>query len=223
MAIKLIGRKNKKDKNNNEKNTEKIKKEKVGLVTRFRNLLKRIFYRFYNSRLGEIIKDLGEWLYKNIEKSIRFELMVVFAICFVSAFFFYGFANNMLAKNRTITNIEYDIGSIQSTANNIARDLSNNESVDGLSDKDTIESYLGNYNYSKAKIYITDLDGKILYKVNGDFQEKLDIYAVIDKSNTAINEGDEKVFLYPVNLGGDRAYLIYYETPTPYISNEYLL
>ena len=217
----MIGRKNKKDKNSNEKNTEKIKKEKVGLVTRFRNFLKRIFYRFYNSRLGATIKDLCEWLYKNIEKSIRFELMVVFAICFVASFFFYGFANNMLAKNRTITNIEYDIGSIQSTANNIARDLSNNESIAGLSDKATIDIYLGNYNYSKAKIYITDLDGKILYKVNGDFQEKLDIYAVIDKSNTATNEGEEKVFLYPVNLGGDRAYLIYYETPTPYISNEY--
>ena len=68
---------------------------------------------------------------------------------------------------------------------------------------------------------MTDLDGKILFKVNGEFQEKLDIYAIIDKSNSVAEDGSERVFLYPVNIGADRAYLIYSKIPVPYISYDY--
>ncbi|WP_308779500.1 ATP-binding protein [uncultured Clostridium sp.] len=218
----MIGRRNKK---------EKIKKEKVGIFKRLKKLLIRIFYKSYNSRLGLKIREVLDWILKNIEKSIRFELMVVFTICFVASFLFYGFANNMLAKNRTVTRIEYASEEIQSKANYIARELISKEDyynnnsqsyrIKGLDDKEAIMEVLNKFNNGKAKIYLTDLDGKILYNVNGDGQDKLDIYTILDKNNTVHDEGAERSFLYPVNINGDRAYLVYYEVPSAYISYEY--
>ena len=159
----MIGRRNKK---------EKIKKEKVGIFKRLKKLLIRIFYKSYNSRLGLKIREVLDWILKNIEKSIRFELMVVFTICFVASFLFYGFANNMLAKNRTVTRIEYASEEIQSKANYIARELISKEDyynnnsqsyrIKGLDDKEAIMEVLNKFNNGKAKIYLTDLDGKIL-------------------------------------------------------------
>lgn len=210
---------------------EKIKKERIGIFKRLKRLVIRIFYKFYNSRLGIKIRELLEWILKNIEKSIRFELMVVFAICFVASFLFYGFANNMLAKNRTVTRIEYAAEEIQSKANSVVRGLVSKEKyynsktqsygIKGLDDKEAIMEVLNNYNNGKAKIYITDLDGKILYNINGDGQDKLDIYTILDKSNTIQDGGAERTYLYPVNINGDRAYLVYYESPVPYLSYEY--
>ena len=211
----MIGRKKEKK--------EIVKKEKSGMFKRLRNFFFRLIYKFYNSKLGVKLRELLEWLYRRIEKSIRFELMVVFAICFVASYLFYGFANNMLAKNRTITRIEYDSGQIQSNAYSIAKNLSGEHGyeVNGLDDENAIKEILNNYNNGKAKIYLTDLDGKILYKVNGDVQDKLDIYNILDRSNNIQDEGAERVVIYPVKIEGDRAYLIYYETPTPYLSYDY--
>ena len=212
----MIGRKKEKK--------EKVKKEKIGLFKRLKNFIIKIFYKFYNSKLGIKFRELLEWIYKGIEKSIRFELMLVFAICFVAAFFFYGFANNILSRDRTITRLEYDYGEIQQRASDISSRLSSDyeyNQINGLEDEEAIKNILNEYSDSKSKIYITDLDGKILYNVNGDAEDKLDIYTILDKSNTVQEEGAERVYLYPVNIKGDRAYLIYYKTPTPYIYYDY--
>ena len=215
----MIGRKKEKG--------EKLKKEKVGFFKKLKNSLLKIFYRLSNSMLGAKIKRIFEWVLREIEKSIRFELMVVFALCFIVSFLFYGFANNVLAKNRTVTSIEYNLDSIQAKAYNIAKELSyrdeyyeditDDKLIDGIEDEDSINNILNQYN-NEAKIYLTDLDGKILYDVNGDAKDRLDIFTILDKINNTQEEGSERTYLYPVNVNGDRAYLIYYETPTPYIS-----
>lgn len=201
-----------------------MKKEKVGLFKRLKRFTINIFYKLYNSKLGIKFRDLLEWIYKRIEKSIRFELVVVFGICFVASFFFYGFANNMLSRNITVDKLEYDYGEIQDRVNYIAKSLSGDYGhyeINGLEDEETIINILNNYSDDKSKIYLTDLDGNILYKVNGDVQDKLDIYTILDRSNKDQEEGAEKVYIYPVNISGNKAYLIYYKTPTPYISYDY--
>ena len=133
----MIGRKKEKK--------ERVKKEKIGLFKRLRNFIIKIFYKFYNSKLGIKFRELLEWIYKGIEKSIRFELMLVFAICFVAAFFFYGFANNILSRDRTITRLEYDYGEIQQRASDISSRLSSDyeyNQINGLEDEEAIKNIL---------------------------------------------------------------------------------
>ena len=198
----------------------KKKKEKE----KKQSLLKRIFYKFYNSKLGVKFRSLADWLHERIEKSIRFEIIVVFLICFVISFFFYGFAKNILSREVTTSNLEYDVESVRSNANILRQELTlsnefyGNKGISSLKDEEKINEVLNRYKNDKRKIYITDLDGKILYNANGEYQDKIDIYSVMDKSNYVADISSERAFIYPIKLGEDRAYLIYYEVPTAYIS-----
>ena len=189
------------------------------------SLLKRIFYKLYNSKLGIKVRNLADWLHERIEKSIRFEIIVVFLICFVSSFFFYGFAKGILSREVTTSNLEYDVESIKENVIYLRNDLTEssysydeNKGINSLEDKEKINEVLNRYKSDNRKIYITDLDGKILYNVNGEYQDKIDIYSVMDKSNSISDVSAERAFIYPIKLGEDRAYLIYYGIPTPYIS-----
>lgn len=169
------------------------------------------------------IKSIFEWIYKEIEKSIRFEIMVVFGICFLLSFLFYGFANNVLSKDRTVSNIEYNVEEIKQTASGISKRLNGEyeEELSGFQDTEKINKVLNDYKENMSKIYLTDLDGNILFKVNGESQEKLDIHTVIDKSNSEAIDGSERFYLYPVSIGSDRGYLVYSKVPTASISYEH--
>ncbi|MGL5379463.1 ATP-binding protein [Clostridium sp.] len=209
------------------------KKEKVSFIKRIDNFLIRILNKISNSRLGLKIKELLDWIFKKIEKSIRFELMVVFGICFLIAFMFYGFANNLLARNETRTILQYDYGSMQSDVERIVENLNSINEYEEMQptgearvensgdNKDEINKIIKETISAKSKVYITDLDGNINYSVNGDIKEKLDIYAVIDKSNSPVEDGGEKILIYPVKIGENRSYLVYSKIPTPYIDYEY--
>lgn len=189
------------------------------------SLLKKLFYKFYNSKLGVKIRKLFDWLHERIEKSIRFEIIVVFLICFVISFFFYGFAKGILSREVTTSNLEYDVESIAQNAIYLRNDLTSsnysydeNKGISSLKDEEKINEVLNRYKTDNRKIYITDLDGKILYNVNGEYQDKIDIYSVMDKSNSISDISAERAFIYPIKFGEDRAYLIYYGVPEAYIS-----
>lgn len=200
------------------KNKSKEKKD------RFR-FSKKIFHRLKNSKAGMALTHFIEWLFKKIEKSIRFELMCVFAICFLVSFTFYSMMDGAFDKVNTHSEINYDYGDMKSYANTIVSKLKPRENYNGkegiksLQDKENIMSVLKEGHTGNSKIYLTDLDGKVLYSVNGN-EEKLDIYGVIDKSNSEIEDGNEKMLIYPVKIGQDRSYLIYSKIPTPYIHQE---
>ena len=229
-------------------NEEKVKKQ--GFKKGIKNFFMKIFYRFSNSVIFLKGKEIFNWILKNVRKSIRFELVVVFGICFLVAFIFYGVANNILSEVKAITTIEYDYEILKDKASNLAKTLSqsyseednisenggnqyfdesnpyhevndDNKLITGIDDKEGIMNVLEHYVDDKSKIYLTDLDGKILYKVNGEAEEKLDIYMILDKSNSILQDGSEAIYLYPVKINDYRAYLIYYQIPTVYISNDY--
>jgi len=187
------------------------------------NLFLKISRKFFYSSFGVRLKNIILLIYSKIEESIRFELVVVFGICFLTSSIFYSFANRMLAKNETISNIEYNIEEIRQNALYLSQRLNGefSDEIKSIEDKNKIYSILNEYNNGNTKIYITDLDGSIKFKVNGDVQDKIDIYSVINKVNKQEDYSSEKVFLYPLKIGEDRLYLFYYEIPTPYITYEH--
>ena len=213
-----------------------------GIVNRVKLIVRRIWARFSQSKIGAKINELLYWLMKRIEQSIRFELMVIFAICFLLASMFYGVANNILSRDYTSSRIEYDYESIQYRALQLVNEISNTKEKHGYYDendkyyennegyasadardleyRDCIKDVFSSLNNTRARVYLTDLDGKVIYKSNSTGEEKLDVYAIIDKSNNVPSNGDERTLLYPVKIENTRNYLIYSETPTPSIKTE---
>ncbi|WP_243176791.1 sensor histidine kinase [Clostridium gasigenes] len=207
-----------------------------GLVNRVKLFARRFWIKFSKSRIGNKINEFIYWLMKRIEKSIRFELMVVFAVCFAISVIFYGISNNILSRDYTSSSIKYDYETIKDKALRLVNEISyekeksghngsaESNSIDRNGEvgayRESIENTLLMYKDSKIKVYLTDLDGKVIYKSNGAGEEKLDIYAILDKSNNIASDGEERTLLYPIKIGETRNYLIYSEIPTPRINIE---
>ena len=232
-----------------------IKKKKSIFTWPFRlviRLFKRIFEKFMNSSLGIKLKEISNYTYEKIQESIRFELVIVFAICFILSTVFYSFAGRMLSKNETISTLAYDIDSIKSRASDLAErineleegeasedelnedveispntennpntEVSNNEEIEESSLNEEIISLMNSYTNINSKVFITDLDGNILFRINSDIEDKLDIYNVLYKINNVESISAEQVFLYPVQILDEKMYLVYYETPEAYIIYDY--
>ncbi len=190
-----------------------------GLVNRVKLFARRFLDKFLKSRIGNKINEFIYWLMKRIEKSIRFELMVVFAVCFAISVIFYGISNNILSRDYTSSSIKYDYETIKDKALHLVNEISYKKEEVGVY-RESIENTLLRYKDSKTKVYLTDLDGKVIYKSNGAGEEKLDIYAILDKSNNIASDGEERTLLYPIKIGETRNYLIYSEIPTPRINIE---
>lgn len=202
----MIGRKKNKEK---EKKEPKIK------------LYKRIYFKFKKSKLGRRLINLLNILYEKIEESLRFELMVVFAVCFLMSFIFYGIANDLTSRERSISTIEYNTQEIIGNANSLKYEIENSYNSRDVVGKEEIQNILNSLRYENTKIYITDLEGKTLFKNREDIEDKIDIFAVMNKEISENKEGKELYYLYPIIMGKERAYLVYSEIPTPYVSYEY--
>ncbi|BCZ44834.1 sensor histidine kinase [Clostridium gelidum] len=169
-----------------------------------------------DSKILQRIEDLVSNIKKKIEKSIRFELMMVIGICFLISFIFYSFTNNILKREYNEPKITYDYDSIERSANDLAKQIEAQENLD-LKDKSKISSILENV-ASGDKSYITDLDGKVLYKTKNVAEENIDIYSALKNAMAKVNyekSGDvkEKNYIMPLKVGNDRIYLIYSRIP----------
>ena len=94
-------------------------------------------------------------LRKRIEKSIRFEVMVGVAICFVISFIFYAFASDFFIREEKYGNIEYDYESIENSAKNYFKQLSNSDE-EFVYEEDTPESSTENNSTKYNEKYFED-------------------------------------------------------------------
>lgn len=174
-----------------------------------------------NLKALQRIEALVSVVKKKIEKSIRFELMMVIGVCFVLSFIFYSFTNNILKREYTEPKITYDYDSIERKASNLAKQIETKENLT-LSDKDEINDILKSVS-SGDKSYITDLDGKVLYKTTNVVEENIDIYSALKSAMTnveyeKIGEVKEKNYIMPLKVGSERIYLIYSKIPEAMIT-----
>lgn len=142
--------------------------------------------------------------------------MFVIAICFLISFLFYNFTNNLLKKEYTEPQITYDYDEIERQANDLLKNIESKENLT-LSDKEIIESELNKYS-DNAKCYITDLDGKILFKTINVAEDSIDIYTALKNAMTnvnyeSVNMPKEKNYIMPLKINNERIYLIYSRLP----------
>lgn len=142
--------------------------------------------------------------------------MFVVAICFLISFLFYNFTNNLLKREYTEPQITYDYDEIERQANDLLKNIESQENLT-LSDKEIIESELNKYS-DNAKCYITDLDGKILFKTLNVAEDSIDIYTALKNAMTNVNYESanmpkEKNYIMPLKIHNERIYLIYSRLP----------
>lgn len=189
-----------------------INKNKHGFI-------RRILIRIYNSRLFNPIRKYLEKLRIRIEKSIRFELMVVVAICFLISSMFYGFSNRVMRKETSQSSITYNYSAIENAAKSYVEKIkSEGKNIILKNDEFFNNLFINIRNGQKA--YLTDLDGQVVKKSSNVVEDKIDIFSVM--SNTAnfeheTDKGKEVKYVYPVTIGADKCYFIYSDTPTAQI------
>ena len=164
----------------------------------------------------QYIEDLVSYIKEKIEKSIRFELMMVIGICFLISFIFYSFTNNILKQEYTESKITYDYDSIERSASDLAKQIESEENLT-LKDNDKINKILSNVS-NGDKSYITDLDGKVLCKTANVVEENIDIYSALKSAMTNVEYEKagavkEKNYIMPLKIGSERIYLIYSKIP----------
>ena len=140
----------------------------------FRRISEKILRGIYNSRLLKPFRKYIDALRKKIEKSIRFELMVVIGVCFVVSFLFYGFLNGIMRQEKTSANITYNYNSIEVKARDFVSNIQSdaNKSIEAEEVKKMF-TYYGD----SRKVYLTDLDGNVLLKSQNVSEDKVDIFA----------------------------------------------
>ena len=86
--------------------------------SKFKNKMKTNINKSY-TKVIDYIEYIISAIKKKIEKSIRFELMIVIGICFLISFFFYSFTNNFLKREYTEPQISYDYDSVERLASDL--------------------------------------------------------------------------------------------------------
>lgn len=194
------------------------------MINKKGNFITRLGHRIYNKKMFAPFRNIVDILADRIEKSIRFELMVVVAIAFGCSFIFYSFSNNALKDEVRTSSIKYKYEYIDQSARNIADNIQSNK--ENLNLKDNIQFFadlISNDKRESDKAYITDLDGNVLWKSEGVVEDKIDIFSVIGSiTNTDYNSenGAEKKIVYPLSIGEERCYFIYSGFPRAEIEYE---
>ncbi|SHE34580.1 sensor histidine kinase [Clostridium fallax] len=196
------------------------------------NFLIRALKKIGNMKLFRPIKSLWKLFLSKMEKSIRFELVVVFGICFVIALMAYGISNSSLTKTHSYSKIKYDYYGANERKTELLNRLKNKEgkiNINNINNFNDIVKSIYNKD-TKAKVFITDLDGNVIYKTDNFIQGKVDLQAMIENSieiiedmnNNRMNEeeGREIIYFFPVNLSDKLSYLFILDTPKSMIVNQ---
>lgn len=205
----MINRKKKKNEDNHANNRNKLSRKER---------MKKKIDNLSNSMFGRKVRELIEYLDKRIKQSIRFELMIMFGICFIIAIISYGILNDMFKSVQTNAEIRYEYDNMESNAQGIVNQIEEKRISEDvkITDKNFFDDLIGMYSNDKDKIYITDIDGKVIYRNQNASEEKIDIYTAlknVSKNPKDEYESREYTAVYPVDIGTGKYYLIYIGIP----------
>ena len=117
-----------------------------------------------NRRVFKPAKVLYRLFIERMEQSIRFELVVVFALCFFATFVFYNIANDMLKTTREQSYIKYSSENIVNDADGLAKRIIEDKAI-SKNNVNEISNVILKYSWTTEdrKVIVTDLEGKIIF------------------------------------------------------------
>ena len=137
-----------------------------------------------------------------IERSLRLELMVSFAICILAAFVVGSWYNGYYIQNHLETEVDYS-----SSINNITNEyyyvknkiedenisIKNNDAIDAI----IADAY--NSNKDNVKLYLTDINGNVLYKTKNANDKNLNLFDYIKKAAQFRKDEQDAIVTYTSN------------------------
>ncbi|MBZ9634403.1 sensor histidine kinase [Clostridium sp. FP1] len=177
------------------------------MKTKFVEIIKWIFDPLISISMS--IRD-------KVKKSIRFELIIIFAMCLLVAILIGGASNKFLELKDKRIKIDYSqsIGRISDQLKNIANNI--NEKNISISAKFELQQILNQYKHNENyKILICNLEGNVMYKSDNASDTQVDIYNTIksfleNKSLLLKDTEYKKEYrsFYPLKFNDGRGYVI---------------
>ncbi|NEW08343.1 HAMP domain-containing protein [Paenibacillus sp. SYP-B3998] len=168
----------------------------------------------------------------HVERSIRLQLMLTFAICLLVASLAYGICSNVFNEMRRVAVIDYKYGieRIDDAALSLVNELKTWSNESNVPDSEDPAARMRNFeehvkrmsNDQKFKVLVTDLEGKVLFRSSNAAETNVEIHNVIGNAMNARTDQDyrRKEFssFYPINYNQQKSYLIVSGIPEPHIT-----
>lgn len=153
-----------------------MKSKSPGFIKKIGNRFNKSLFGFYNFAMDKI------------SRSIRLEMMLSFVICLLAAFIVSTWYDGYYKEKHIITEVDYSSG-IESileeytyVKNEIAQQKLSVKSETVLKGIIT-EAYKLNEDNTSVKLYVSDLQGKVLYKTQNAKEDNIDIYDFVKKTS----------------------------------------
>lgn len=137
-------------------------------------------------------QEIREKILEKINSNLKYQLTFLVAVCFlVSIIVGFITTQTFFAENRKIISTEIDVAGFNNDANNFATNLNYAIEEGKVKESDSkffVEALNGNTTdlNTNHSVYITNLEGKVIYKKNGASENQFSIYGLLTK----INEGN---------------------------------
>ncbi|BFK82184.1 MULTISPECIES: sensor histidine kinase [Clostridium] len=189
---------------------KKDDKDKVKFKTRISN-------RLLNNKLARVLKKYYYYIEEKVKKSIRFELVIIFGLCFAVSALSYIFMNDLFRNEKTNAEIRYDYSRIERKAQQVVDDIEESKKAKGFNINDSKAfARVFDSTGTSDKIYITDIDGKVIHRNQNASEEKIDIFNTLKNVSRNMKsevDGSEYTIIYPLDINNGKYYLIYNGIP----------
>ena len=200
-----------------EKYKKKAYKEQLKREKREAKLDKK---RMRNERIKAFLVKLMNitWKYYKIGKektleSIRLQLIFSIFVCFIVYSIVFGISKTVTTKLDIVQEISYDysIDSIERRARSFANYSGFQEL--GMLDYSAIHSRADSNIHYDEIVHIVNMEGKLLYSNNKEFQGDINLVEVINSSVNKYDKRSLKTFMVPIEFTDGTGLLIYKDVP----------
>jgi len=156
---------------------------------------------------------------RNVALSIRLQLIFTFCVCLAASTFVYAVLNAFFGEINRAPILDYrnGVSAIDGEAQDIARFIKYSNPS-----QQRIKEYIDQqYQYSQYQIMLVDLEGKVLYRTANATHTQVDIHNLISNAMNSrysnISRAQEFTSVYPVDVQGQKSYLVLTGIPQPSI------
>lgn len=150
-----------------------------------------------------------------ISKSIRFELIFVIIISSILTVIILSTFNGYFTQSYIQPEVIYNYDDIKDDAKNMSQDIE--KKVTSINLENDIQKIICADSDDGRKVFITDKEGKILFKNSNVSAQSIDLYQSIKDSEFDDtydkNVSKEKKYIIPVNIDNEEYFLFYIRNP----------